>query len=233
MSNVTRKRKRSKDEESDSHKKARTEEIPEFRLVTVRQPWAEALLKGIKKIENRTYPVPPWLFDRWCALHVSSNYGKFEKSIQKWPGRSSDNKLEKTCGKIIGLIQFSASVDSKTAKEIDPHFTDFPVKVKHHWVVKKTIPLSKMIPTLSNVRFPRVTNIKIRKQLGAVLQQHGETQKWIPIPKEGDKHFCIHCGLSYSKKATLKKHVKSQCEYTGPIGPKRQAIASAFLTKFS
>jgi len=83
MSNVTRKRKRSKDEESDSHKKARTEEIPEFRLVTVRQPWAEALLKGIKKIENRTYPVPPWLFDRWCALHVSSNYGKFEKKAYR------------------------------------------------------------------------------------------------------------------------------------------------------
>jgi len=226
------KRKRSNTEDRISKKaKLNEKELPEFRLVTVRQPWAEALLKGIKKIENRSYPLPPWLHNCWLALHVSSTYGRFEKDIPTWRGRSSDSDLTETCGKIIGLIRFSSSVNSTVASKLDSYFTDYPVWAKHHWVRDRTIVLPEMIPSLSNVRFPRITDMNIRRKLGKILEDNGEVQPWIPIPKEGDKHFCIHCGLSFSKKPTLMKHIKNACEWTGPVEDKRKAIHNVFLSR--
>jgi len=204
----------------------------EFRMLSVRQPWADALIKNIKKIENRVIPIPDKILLSWLALHVSKTFGKAEKNTNGWVGRGENDELKETCGKIIGLIRFKACINSQEAKTIDPIFTDRPKKTKFHWLVDEVIALEEPIFHESNCRFPRVSDINARKRLSALLKENGETQYHVPPPQAKDQVFCEHCWKQFSKQKTLENHLKNKCEFTGDVKNKRKAISNFFLTKF-
>lgn len=209
-------------------------ELDEFRMLSVRQPWAEALLKNIKKIENRGIPIPTQIQPSWIVLHVSKIFGNEEKNYDGWYGRGENEELQKTCGKIIGLIRFKDCFQSSSGEgeKYDSYFTDMPKKAKFHWLVDKVIPLEEPIPHDSNTRFPRVSEKRVRAILTKLLNDSGETQYHVPPPKAKDKIFCEHCWKQYSKPIGLENHLKNQCEFTGDLTNKRKTISQMFLAKF-
>jgi len=213
-------------------KKEENETIYEFRMLSVRQPWADALLKNIKKIENRVIPIPDKIQPSWLALHVSKTFGATDKREGGWDGRAGNDELQENCGNVIGLIRFKDCLNSTEAKKVDPVFTDRPKKAKFHWLVDKVIPLEQPIFHESNCRFPRVSDMIVRKQLTQLLHENEETQSHVPPPKPKDKVFCEHCWKQYSKPKSLENHLKNQCEFTGAVKNKRKAISNFFLTKF-
>jgi len=210
-------------------KEEEKKKIYEFRMLSVRQPWADALLKNIKKIENRTMPIPEKIQPSWLALHVSKTFNLAEKSEGGWQDRAENAKLQETCGKIIGLIRFKDCLNSKEAKKLDPLFTDRPKKSKFHWLVDKVISVEEPIFHESNCRFPRVSDINARKILTQLLHENDETQYHVPPPKPKDKVFCEHCWKQYSKPKALENHLKNHCEFTGNVNKKRKAISNLFL----
>jgi len=190
-------------------------ELPEFRILAVRQPWAHALLSGAKKIENRSFPIPPFLENVWLGLYVSKKFTSDERQHAECidlPNFSfpSTDVLAKDCGKMIGLIRFGGSLSSEDAKNVDSIFTDMPSKTKYHWFCNGRIPLPKSFDYSANVRWTRVSDTYARKILAKELKIRGETQPKIPIPKPTKKFLfsCPFCDQVRSKKVTILGHIQ-------------------------
>jgi len=194
-----------------------TEEVAEFRIISVRQPWANALLEGQKKIENRSFPIPPFLENVWLGLYVSQKFTEAEKS-QSWKGKPSNEFLSRNCGRMIGLLKFQ-NVTEAEACEVDPFFTNKPVKTTHHWKCVGRIKLEKSFPYTANVRWTRVGDIETRRLLAKVLKDRGLTQPSIPVPKPNKKYTfsCPVCGQTRKKKSTLRTHLRRDHGVTEPL----------------
>jgi hypothetical protein len=46
----------------------------QLHALTIHQPWASAIARGWKSIENRTWPPPPQLFGRHLAIHAGKSF---------------------------------------------------------------------------------------------------------------------------------------------------------------
>jgi len=209
-------------------------EMEEFRMLSVRQPWANALKQNIKKIENRSLAIPAQILPSWLALHVSKTFRKKEKEQTGWENRPENEVLEQNCGKIIGLIRFKECLykNSEEALKIDPVFTNRPKKTNYHWVVDKILILETPIFHESNAQFPRVSDLNARKCLTKLLQDSNEKQHKVALPKSKDKVFCEHCWKHFSKQKSLENHLKKNCDFTGNEKDKRNAISKFFLARF-
>jgi len=184
-----------------------SDELPEFRTIAIRQPWAEAILRGWKKIENREKNIPVSMRNCWLALYVSRKFGVAERNQNGWKGRSTNEALKQTSGKLAGIVRFSGSVDYESALEIDNVFT---MRTPHHWKVTGVFPLEQPIPYSCNLCWTRVHELEVRKTLTALLRKHNLKQPFIPIPKKIAKKVfrCNFCQQTRSKKISLEKHLR-------------------------
>lgn len=77
--------------------------------LSIRQPWAAALLNGLKPVENRSWPLPPKYVNKPLLLHA----GKAKPRSAEWSGLLFECAMK--CGPllyggIIGEITFGPSV---------------------------------------------------------------------------------------------------------------------------
>lgn len=94
--------------------------------ISVRQPWAAALICGLKDIENRTWPLPPKYINKPILLHA----GKAKPRPGEWSGLLFERAMQ--CGPllyggIIGEIVFGPSVRD--------HPSEWAEAGRWHWPV--------------------------------------------------------------------------------------------------
>lgn len=69
--------------------------------LTVRQPWATALVRGVKKVENRSWPPGRGLaVGDWLAIHAGS--ARPVPSNVHWPAEPDEHWLSA----VIGAVRF-------------------------------------------------------------------------------------------------------------------------------
>ena len=57
----------------------------EIRALSIMQPWLGAIVLGDKRVENRTWPAPPWIRGEMIALHAGK---RFDWGAEFPPGRN-------------------------------------------------------------------------------------------------------------------------------------------------
>ena len=60
----------------------RPEMAPEF-AISIRQPWAELILRGWKLTEYRSWRIPEKYWGEWLYLHVPADMNKWERSLTR------------------------------------------------------------------------------------------------------------------------------------------------------
>lgn len=84
-------------------------------ILSVRQPWAELILRGVKPCENRSFPLPQRYDQRHILLHASKQVDTLPETLRQYPGADvSCNDLPRGC--IVGIVAFSP-VNWKSAPE--------------------------------------------------------------------------------------------------------------------
>ena len=121
-----------------------------LRVLSIRQPWCYLIFKGDKKIENRKNK----LIDSWtgvCVLvHASKTqysptkrrkyHGMIKRYYKHYPewqeqyGRFEDfdAEMQKTAGKILGVVRFDKSDEQDSSSY--PWY-NVPVPTTHHWKI--------------------------------------------------------------------------------------------------
>jgi len=51
--------------------------------LSIREPWASAIVHGEKRIENRTWAPPARYIDTQIAIHAAKTYGRADQSRSK------------------------------------------------------------------------------------------------------------------------------------------------------
>lgn len=94
--------------------------------LSIRQPWAAALLAGLKPVENRTRPLPPKYINKPLLLHA----GRAQPRPGEWSGLLFERAMR--CGPllyggVIGVITFAPSVRDHPSEWTEPGCWHWPV----------------------------------------------------------------------------------------------------------
>ena len=94
--------------------------LPEY-AISVRQPWAELLLRRQKTVEYRLWPLPEMYWNKWLCLHISVGMTRKEKKdVVIFCGTSDLPR-----GGYAGKIRFGRPYLGKTPPEVQAY-------VQHH-----------------------------------------------------------------------------------------------------
>ena len=127
----------------------------DLRLLNVKQPWAQALVRGLKDVENRSRHIPSTLkAPFWCAVvaskgHRRSDYAALKRTLarthpeRKW----ADEPLPR--GAIVGLVRFDASREHSDS----PWYNGAPDKA---WVVGAAIEFDRPVVGVKGAQTPFV-----------------------------------------------------------------------------
>lgn len=75
-------------------------------MLSVRQPWAELILRGVKTCENRSFPLPERYARRHILLHASKQVDTLPEILRQYPGADVPcDDLPRGC--IVGIVSFS------------------------------------------------------------------------------------------------------------------------------
>lgn len=75
-------------------------------ILSVRQPWAELILRGVKVCENRTFPLPERHIHRHILLHASRQVDTLPETLRQHIGADVPcDGLPRGC--IVGVVSFS------------------------------------------------------------------------------------------------------------------------------
>lgn len=94
--------------------------------LSVRQPWASAILHLGKDIENRSWPMPAKYFGKKILLHT----GKTKPRLGEWTGALYEHALTATpmpYGGVIGVLVFGASVRDHSSQWAEPGLWHWPI----------------------------------------------------------------------------------------------------------
>lgn len=94
----------------------RTETPPEF-AISIRQPWAELILRGEKLTEYRSWQLPEKYWGTWLYLHVPASMNQWEKDLAM--RRLGTRKP--ALGVYVGLIRFGCPTRTFTPLEVEPY----------------------------------------------------------------------------------------------------------------
>ena len=92
-----------------------------FRILSVKQPWAAALVLGIKDVENRSRHLPKTMPLPTRVLIHASKSKPTKKDMRDFEQRLAANTVKPApgtipnfheCGSIIGMVEIGASLDS-------------------------------------------------------------------------------------------------------------------------
>mmetsp|Transcript_25555 Transcript_25555/g.45395 ORF Transcript_25555/g.45395 Transcript_25555/m.45395 type:complete len:336 (+) Transcript_25555:21-1028(+) len=148
----------------------------DLHAITLRNQWAQSIIHGPKRVENRNYPINIWsggnkFSDVWLAIHVSSALKSEDKialrDIQQkqWPAIKNTD-LQKDLRRIIGLMHVS-KVTKDYQEAVDhqaPGHRDWVMsRSRYYWLIDKVIPLEK--PTKETRGFQKCWKIKDKEIL--------------------------------------------------------------------
>jgi len=138
-----------------------------FPIFSVKQPWAYAIVEKHQKVVNLPQKISYNLMNRWFALYCSNGFDHQDKNF-KFDGIPSIKKLKRQCGKILGIIRFSAVVRRSEALRYDSMFTILLEKSDYFALISEMYPLvTPKIPSLSYLKYPG--NITTKSSLNTEL----------------------------------------------------------------
>lgn len=86
-----------------------------MKALTIRQPWASLIVAGVKDVENRSWPVPDWLFGEPLAIHSAARLDKAAHAARATvlageavPGGhfiALDAQSAQACGIVLGSVE--------------------------------------------------------------------------------------------------------------------------------
>lgn len=141
-----------------------TPSTPSLRALSVRQPWASAIITGAKDIENRSWPPPAAAIGHWVAIHASalkpsrSVLEKFRSIVgPRHPLAKTD---EWPRAQIIGL----ALIGEPVTRSRSPWFNEGSIG----WTIERTFTLPRPVPIMGTLGLWRVPPATARKVLAQV-----------------------------------------------------------------
>lgn len=131
-----------------------------FRGITVQQPFAAAIMAGVKDVENRHYAVSLSMGGAddgdgadsglWVAVHVGKNdrwlkNAAVMKRVRKlWPGLPNDDALRKDFGRIVGVCHLcDVAARSEAVARGWGDWVGLPCENEFVWRIDGVIPVEK------------------------------------------------------------------------------------------
>jgi len=106
--------------------------------LTIRHPWAAAIVHGPKRVENRSWKLTMKYGPRWVAIHAglaAPDPDLLRELATLWPGALDVMPMAASAGHIIGVAHFAGCVPYATAAA-DPWSVEQPEgKASWCWVV--------------------------------------------------------------------------------------------------
>lgn len=117
-----------------------------MKALTVRQPWAHLIVKGIKTIENRSWTSH---YRGWLLIHSSLTQEEFEEAelgLTKDESRDLIEAMDGPCwsGHIIGAVKVADIITGTAAKKLGAHFSDWAFGPLC-WVLESAVAFEKPI----------------------------------------------------------------------------------------
>lgn len=80
-----------------------------LKALTVRQPWAWAIMERHKRVENRSWCPPDWALSEFIAIHAAKGRPNAE-SMEWLEGQVKGAKPALVFGAILGLVRIRESI---------------------------------------------------------------------------------------------------------------------------
>lgn len=187
-----------------------------MKTITIKQPYADVIVEGIKDIENRTWPTK---FRGRVLIHASAmqvkarnvNYPHNEIWQMFVP---KDNLMrayfsKNTTSAIVGSVEIIDCVinhPSAWAEKCEPIYrfgTDKIVQATYNWVLANPIKFPEPIPAKGKLSFWDYPNILAeQEEKGGELFCHCQLSVKEESQVSGDSHFgyyCRYCGGKWYK----------------------------------
>lgn len=134
-----------------------------LRALSVKPPYAYALVTGEKDIENRKWKPAVERIGEWIAIHASSQFtaSQHRKTMALMPARLRVSSEELTTSAIIGLVRLAGVTTTSRSKWFEDKFG---------WLVTDAIMLKKPIPMHGKLGLWRVPP-SVQKQLAVRCPQ--------------------------------------------------------------
>lgn len=122
--------------------------VPDI-VLSVRQPWALALVLGHKPVENRRWSTT-WLETarpRWVFIHASAQLARLTPHTRSallslWPGLPEDEHLTK--GAVLGACEFTGCLDPNS-RHLPASARDWATGPKC-WMVSRSVSFVEPVP---------------------------------------------------------------------------------------
>jgi len=117
----------------------------QIRAITVQQPFAAALVAGVKTVENRGFAIKLPPEGEWLAIHCGANMKHLkDKAVMdrvraNWAGCPSNKELEKGAKTILGFVHFSASKLLSDPEIRSNPWAGFPCTKGYCWQASRAV----------------------------------------------------------------------------------------------
>lgn len=109
---------------------------PDLRIITIKQPFANLIVDGIKDVENRSWPFPSTLdLPTTIAVHAGARLDP----------KSSAEDLPRSC--VVGLVDVvschrSDVVRCPRCRTVSP----WAIAGQHHWMLENPVKFAEPVP---------------------------------------------------------------------------------------
>ena len=141
--------------------------MSDLRALSVRQPWTDLIMAGVKDVENRTWDTD---YRGWLLIHASLKRDTSDLldlgalAALAAANFSTDRLGSGLRGMILGAVQLTDVVTDSTSEwAMQDHF---------HWLLSDPILFSAPIPATGQLGLwrPAVTGARIRREFARVRQ---------------------------------------------------------------
>jgi len=142
-----------------------------LRPLTVRQSWASAIAYGGKRVENRSWPAPPWLTG--LAVHAGSGID-WDAPPEAWtaaglaPYRRGARRANWTASLPLGAVIAVAELAGCHHSDDCGHCSAWSEPGSWHWELRDVRPLRAPVPCRGKLglwRLPEHAEKGVREQL--------------------------------------------------------------------